>query len=145
MKPASKHIKDLLVQEGLGTFAETASNKWSINIGSQPDKPDNCITIYDTPGSTVDKTFTGANHLYHSTFQVRVRSKVYLTAHEQCELIRTTLDQFTTKGRTDKLLVEFDGTVYDNIAMDDESIPLTQDEKRRHIFVVNGTAFRKDA
>ena len=144
MKPVSVHIRDILVEKGLGTFGSTASNKWSIQISTQPDKPSNCITIYDVPGSTVDKTYNNTNYFYHSVFQVRVRGLDYNTAHERCELIRIALDQITTKDGPPKILLKFDGTVYDNIAMDSESFQLKQDEKRRFIFIVNGTAFRKE-
>jgi hypothetical protein len=50
------------------------------------------------------------------------------------EEIMAGLDRY---GKFDK-----GGASYDNIVMDGEPIYLRKDEKSRHIWVVNGTAFR---
>jgi len=142
MNPVCEDIKDLLVGEGVGVFASTKPNEWSIQVGDEPDSPSRTITIYDTP-STADKTFDSDRHFHHSSFQVRVRGKKYLSAHAKCEECRRTLDRYTTKVDGPKVALSFGDMRYDNITMDNEPLPLGQDSKGRFIFVVNGTAFRQ--
>lgn len=62
----STHMKDTLVVDG---FTFGTSSQWSIWIGKQPDAPDRCITIYDTPGRAPDPKWL----LDYPTVQVRVR------------------------------------------------------------------------
>lgn len=135
MKPCSEHMKDLLVEKGVGKFAATGEAQWGIFVGSEPSQPDNVITVYDVPG-VVQKTMSEPNHFFQSGFQVRVRSRDYLTAHAKTEECRKALDRI---GKFEK-----DGIWYDNVTMDDEPLPLGEDNNNRRIFVVNGTAYRQE-
>lgn len=53
MSSRATEIKDLLVAAGVGTFNVTDPlnvTDWSINVSKLPDKPDRCITLYDSGG-----------------------------------------------------------------------------------------------
>jgi len=137
MNPVSVDIKDLLVADGLGEFAGTASAQWAIFISEEPDKPNMTITIYDTPGEAADKVMDGgADHFMHSGFQLRVRAKRYLTAHAHIEECRKALDR---RGK-----FKIDKTHYDNINMDPEPLPIGKDSQGRHTFTINGIGYRQE-
>lgn len=86
-KMASEHIKDLMVTEGIGTFA--SQSDWGIYIGSQPPTPSRCITVYDAGGLAPEPSLL----LDYPSVQIRVRGKVgdYLVASSKILEIKNKL------------------------------------------------------
>lgn len=78
-------IAQYLDAEGFGDFA--ADSGWSINVGTEPAKPETCITLYDTGGgiSSADQ------QMYDPTMQIRVRHKSYLSGYTKASDIRDKL------------------------------------------------------
>lgn len=76
MKSPSDDIKDILETESsLGlTFAQ------NLFVGFEPDSPDTCVTIFDTPGMPPDLNYDKGEIYDRPSVQVRVRSKSYITA-----------------------------------------------------------------
>ncbi len=60
-------IKDLIVTEGLATFAATSG--WGIFIAREPLSPDTVITVYDTGGLAPDPKWL----LDYPSVQIRIR------------------------------------------------------------------------
>jgi hypothetical protein len=77
----SEGIRDLLVAANVGVF--NATSGWSIHISRMPNKPDTCITIYDSGGAPSNPKWL----LDFPTVQVRVRGSEngYLAAQAKCK------------------------------------------------------------
>lgn len=75
MNSPADDIKDMLVADttlGL-TFAT------NLFVGTEPAKPDNCATIFDTPGFAPQLTLTKGENYYYPSIQIRVRNRDYRT------------------------------------------------------------------
>jgi len=75
MNLTSTDIKDMLLADSsLGlVFGD------NLNIGQEPETPDNCVTIFDTTGRPPQLTLDGINDYYYPSVQIRVRNNSYLT------------------------------------------------------------------
>jgi len=84
MNPASIDIKDMLVAEAsLGlTFAT------NLFVGKEPATPDNCVTIFDTPGFPPDKMYDQSACYDRPSVQIRVRNTSYLTGWQLIHAIK---------------------------------------------------------
>lgn len=72
MNPASVDIKDYLLTTGIDlTFAT------NLFIGMEPESPDDCATIFDTPGFGRDKFYDPTQQYHRPSIQVRVRNRSY--------------------------------------------------------------------
>ena len=61
-------------------------------IGREPTKPDNCVTIFDTPGGPPQLTLDEDNDdYYYPSIQIRVRNRDYRAGWALIENIRTVL------------------------------------------------------
>lgn len=75
MNPVSVDVKDILeADSGLGL--EFGANLF---VGKEPDKPNECVTLYDTGGKGPRSTFEKSEKYYYHRLQVRVRSTSYLS------------------------------------------------------------------
>ena len=75
MNSLAVDIKDLLEsQSGLGFTFGT-----DLFVSLEPEKPDNCVTIYDTSGQIPDLALTSESY-YRDTVQIRVRNNSYENA-----------------------------------------------------------------
>lgn len=79
-------IRALLIQEGFGQQAETAS-EWPIFTQSEPSRPDDCITTYDTTGIRHARLQVTRNTQQHYGIQVRVRSRTSPAGHTKINAI----------------------------------------------------------
>jgi len=129
MNAASFDTKDMLVDAGLGLFYE--ENLW---ISYEPDAPDNCVTIYDTPSFPPNNSLDG-NVYYYSGIQVRVRNNDYTTGMELGRTIMTSLN-----GRAGET---WGDTIYTAITATGEPTPMARDSNNRIIIVINFTLQRR--
>lgn len=75
MNPPSIDIKDILAAESsLGLAFAT-----DLFIGQEPADPDNCVTIFDTPGGAPQLTYEKGEDYFYPSIQVRVRNRIYST------------------------------------------------------------------
>ena len=74
MNPASVDIKDFLLTAGLGLSFAT-----NLFIGQEPADPEDCVTIFDTPGFGRDKFYDGTLQYHRPSIQVRVRNISYFS------------------------------------------------------------------
>ncbi len=118
------NIARLLENQGFGTFANTSS--WAISIGTEPDKPNNAITIYDTGGEAPDTDEADVNRM---SFQVRVRSMDYVTAYAKLAAIRAYLISRGTK--------QINTTRYVGIYITSDILSIGKDESNRQLLTCN--------
>lgn len=98
--------------------------------GSEPDAPDDVVTVYDTGGLNPD---TDELDIERPTFQVRVRDRNYALAYARHRSIRDQLiyDEFET-----------DHARYALIVAETEILSLGRDDNNRFILVANYRAMR---
>ena len=123
MNPSSQDIASMLVAEAsLGLAFAT-----NLFIGKEPESPDNCVTIFDTPGYPPDRYFDQSSHYYRPSVQIRVRNNSYLTGwnliHSIKELLHCTEQSI------------WGGTIYSAIFCSQEPALLDWDSNDRARFV----------
>ena len=89
-------IAYMMVDLGLGinpaNYSDIGSlTQWPIFDSSEPDLPDNCITIFDTGGVDDGRAMVGGVLFIHPGIQVRVRSKDHPTGWTKADTVRATL------------------------------------------------------
>lgn len=131
MKALSEVMKDLLVAANVGVEADQSGSVWGIFRGVEPDMPDNCITLYDTPGDAPNPLL----RLDNPRVQVRVRSFDYDEAYAKGEEIKSKLLGLPSQT--------IDGIIYVGIwIVIDNSFVLT-DDKGRALFTTTYRAIRE--
>lgn len=75
MNIPSIDIKDIIVAES--SLALTFAT--DLFIGQEPAEPDNCVTIFDTPGFPPQLTYKKGEDYFYPSIQIRVRSQNYTT------------------------------------------------------------------
>ena len=123
MNPASEDIKYLLEGESsLGLVFQT-----DLFIGTEPDMPNDCVTIFDTPGRPPQLTLTKGEDYFYPSVQIRVRHSNYVDGYKLMHDIRTFLHG--TNHET------VNGTMYTLIKCSIEPSHLGQDSRKREWFV----------
>lgn len=123
MNPPSEDVKDMLEAES-GLSLTFATNLF---IGSEPPEPDDCVTIFDTPGSPPELTFTKGENYFYPAIQVRVRNKSYQDGYSLLKNIQASLH---ARGHE-----VWNSTTYELLKNSQEINFLTWDDQRRAIFV----------
>ena len=129
-------MRELLIDLLVGTEPDD-SLTWPIYIKSEPDEPDNVITVNDTPGIDNGRVMNDGERQENPGIQVRVRSKVGATGKTKIEAIKTVLD--TSVLRTN---VTFDGSTYlvQSVSRSGQINDLGKDpESGRNLFTLNAT------
>lgn len=132
MNPVSLDMKDLIEAESELSL-EYARNLF---IGTEPNEPDNCVTIYDTGGLDPQLTYDREEGFFYDRFQLRVRNRHYL---EGVSLARDLMNALHGRGHE-----EMNGTEYELIRCVGSPSFIGRDEKGRLLFVVNFEAQRRD-
>lgn len=117
-------IKDMLAAES----ALALTYGTDLFIGSEPITPDNCVTIYDTPGLPDQLTMDNARYDYPSV-QIRIRDNSYIAGYAVGEEIKTSLH-----GREHET---WNGALYTVIRVINGPFLLKYDDNNRAIFVMN--------
>ncbi len=133
MNITSEDIKDMLeANSSLGlTFAD------NLYIGRQPSMPDDCVTIFDTPGSPPQLTLAGdeGDGYYYPSVQIQIRKNGYKTGLEDALDIEKYLHG--------KHMEVWNDTTYVQIKCTGEPFLLDWDENERARFVLNFDIHRK--
>ena len=124
MSPPSIDIKTLL----MNASALGLSYELNLFVSKEPTTPDDCVTIYDTPGGVPDLTMDNVEYNRPST-QVRVRATDYTTGWTLIHDIKRALHG---KGP-----MRVGDTLYTVILCTGEPFMLGRDERNRVIFVAN--------
>ena len=135
MNAPSVDIKEILEaygeSSGLGLYY--ANNLF---IGKEPDKPDNCVTIFDTPGFPPYLGLTDVGYEYPSV-QIRVRNRKQTDGWFQIEEIKDVLHGFHQ--------TVVNGTLYTLISCSSGPALLDWDDKERVRFIINFNLQRRVA
>jgi hypothetical protein len=122
MKPATEDIKDMLeADSGIALVLGT-----DLFIGREPNEPNNCATLFDTPGRPRLTGVTDLRYDYPSV-QVRVRNTGYVDGWTLINDIALALHQRDKEIRN--------GSQYESIACVVEPALLDWDENDRARFV----------
>ena len=115
MNAASVDVATMLVSEGALDLTIGGANG-NLFVGREPDSPDNCVTIFDTPGGPPQLVLgTDGNEYYSPMVQVRVRNNDYRIGYNLAHDIMVALH---AKGQE-----TWDGTLYSVIkAMADPAL-----------------------
>lgn len=82
-------IRQLLIDLGVGT----ASGSWPVKFATEPDNPDNVITVYNAAGRSSGRVQNGGERQEHHGFQVRVRSTSESVGYVKARVIAVALDE----------------------------------------------------
>ena len=104
----------------------TAALSETVYTASEPDTPDDVVTIYDTGGTGPD---TNELSPIDATFQVRVRNTSYPNAYAKHMAVRDELIYTFPKVGATSTFWEIEAT--------DEPFPLGRDDSNRFILVAN--------
>lgn len=119
MNSTADDMKDLIEAESeLGLVFAT-----NLFVGREPASPDNCVTLFDTPGFGPMMSLDGMNNYHYSSFQVQVRNRSYPVAYGLIYNIVAALH-----GRGNE---EVGGTRYLSIACVSDPYLLAWDENGR--------------
>lgn len=131
VNPASEDLKDILVNNGVGTFG--ANSGWSINVSLEPASPDTAITLYDNGGAAPHPNFT----LDELDVQVRVRGDGfgYQAGYDKVQEVRQTLLGIPAQT--------VNGTDYRGIIMRGDINFIEYDESDRPIWTMNFIVWRE--
>lgn len=66
---------------------------WPVYASSEPDSPDNCITVFDTEGVKTGRLMVGGEVTEHHGIQIRVRSVDFPTGYAKARAIAVSLDE----------------------------------------------------
>lgn len=103
--PPAEIVGQLLVDLGIGSAS--LSSNWAVFIESEPDEPDNSITVYDTANELIGSVMVDGEVIEYPGVQVRIRSQNYPTGWTKMEEIKNAFDR--TVKRT---LVTIGSNVY---------------------------------
>ena len=131
MNPSSVDIKDILVAAGLGLTFGT-----NLFVGKEPVAPEDCVTIFDTPGAGPDKFHDQSVNYNRPSIQIRVRDNSYL---EGWALINNIKNELHNKGP-----IVQSGTTYSSIFCSLEPALLDWDQNDRARFVATFDIQRYD-
>jgi len=124
MNSPSEAVKTLLTQADLGlTFAT------NLFIGREPATPDNCVTIFDTPGGPPTVFYNNLLKVSYPSIQIRIRNSSYSAGWELAKKIKDLLhNQGNIRINNDDYLL---------IKCTQEPALLDWDESNRARFVVS--------
>ena len=125
MNHASEDVKDMLVAES----ALALSLGTTLHLHREPDTPDDCVTIYDTPSYPPDMMYSKEEVYYHSSIQVRVRSS---DPDVGMALARDIMDALHNRAQE-----TWNATLYTVIQATGEPATIAWDENNRVIIVIN--------
>jgi len=124
MNSPSEDVKDMLVAES--TLSLTFAT--DLFIGKEEKDPDDCVTIFDTPGGPPALGLTSQGYEYAS-IQIRVRNGSYTTGWNLIEKIKTALH-----GRAQET---WNSTLYSVIYATHSPALLDWDDNGRVRFIIN--------
>lgn len=133
-------LRQLLIDFGFGFDGTTLpAPAWSCYASSEPDVPDNCITVYDTAGQTFGREQNLGDTLEHYGLQFRVRSSVYDVGFVKTRALSKMLDESV---RLNTVNVDDATYLVYSVNRTGPILPLGKDTpaSKRNVFTVNATA-----
>lgn len=66
---------------------------WPVFVSNEPDRPTECVTLFDTTGIFNGRTMVDGEKQGHYGIQIRLRSETYAAGFQKIYRICTTLDE----------------------------------------------------
>lgn len=129
-------LRQLLIDLTQGT-TPSDNDSWPMHYSSEPDTPDNAITVYDTAGTPDGRTMIDGRVHEHSGAQVRVRAQSESVGFTKAQAIATAMAEDVSYAG---VIVE--STSYKVDAISRISGPLSLGKEpgsKRNIFTINVT------
>ena len=92
---------------GVDPVADSPNLNWQVYETGEPDKPDNCVTVYDTEGVSHGREMVTGERQEHEGVQVRVRGRTHEVGFLKAHQIAQALDR-----DVQNLIVSINGTNY---------------------------------
>jgi len=142
MLASSEDIRHMLEAGDINSESSSASGLGlvlgtNLFINSEPSKPIDCVTIYDTPGSPPYLGLAGETGYEYPSIQIRVRNKDQQVGFALIENIKNSLH-----GRHRQT---WNGTLYSSIIASGSPALLEWDNNRNSIHFVNFNLQRRPA
>lgn len=125
MNAVSEDVKDMLAAESALALTFTKD----LFIGMEPVKPDNTVTIFDTPSFPPEIYMDPDERYYRSSCQVRIRNRDYQTG---MALARNIMELLHARASE-----VWNGTTYTVIMATGEPAWLDMDANNRIRFIIN--------
>lgn len=140
MKTTAEHVKDFLVEDGIGS--NNSSDDWFISIAGSPDQ-DKTITIRDTVSGDPfyginDKS--SENALFEPSFQIIIRSLDFAEGRDKVQEIRDFFLDNLTKTADSSIVV----ARYASFVSKGGPFFGGFDESERYVWDMNYRTFRKE-
>lgn len=136
---AADVIAQLLVDLSLGTDP-VAAGDWATYAGQEPDKPDKCITVFDTEPTSDGRVSIDGEVQEQKGYQIRLRSVDHPSGWLKADTIATELAKTSNVLRRN---VTIDSSVYLVHSCNKKSGPFGLGEEEgtdRYIFTINFTS-----
>ena len=127
-------VRYLLIASELGSLP-TDGISWPAYVSSEPDAPDNCITLYDTQGRTDGRIHFTGEVVDHPGVQVRVRSVDHKTGYVKAKSIHSVLSTKVLRTVT----IASETYLVQTLTMQQAPLALGTERgiSERHIFTIN--------
>jgi hypothetical protein len=130
-------LRYALASRGVGSNPVTAPNQdWPIYANSEPDLPDNVITVYDTDGDNSGRTMVDGVMQGWDGVQVRVRSMSPRVGREKADEVARVLAEGIYR---DAVTIEGVNYLLQNLSKVSNVLPLQRDtpNTKRSLFTIN--------
>ena len=127
-------VRHLLKNEGYGTLPEERED-WPLNISMEPDKPDNCITLYDTQGRDFGFTAPDRERQVMEGIQIKVRAIDHPTGFTKANALAIAIDRISEEV----LMIDATQYIIHRIRRTSDVLVLGQEkpQSNRHLFTIN--------
>lgn len=126
-----------LILLGLGTLP-TSNGIWPVSAESEPDAPDECVTVYTTVGKDHGRTMIDGEMQQHYGIQIRVRSRTPTVGWVKADTVATTI---AARNQVYDLTVVIESSVYlvHCFANIGDVLPLGKEAptSKRNLFTIN--------
>ncbi len=129
-------LRYALIAASGGTIP-SANGSWPIYVSSEPDSPDNCITIYDVAGKKQGRLQVNGRMVEFPGIQVRVRSYDHATGKTRAAVIENILD---TIIRRTLVTISASNYIIHAFSRTSQTLDIGKvvNDSKRHLFTLNG-------
>lgn len=130
-------LRQLLVDLDLGSYPANPPDAWPVYVASEPDRPDECVTVYDTAGRPQGRLQVSGEKPELHGVQVRVRSARPPEGWAKARTIAVALDESVYA----ETVTMTGGSSYcvHSVTRTTDVVPLGKEspQSKRSIFVLN--------
>ena len=130
-------IRYLLIELGQGTLP-TDNGTWPVFVSSEPNLPDQVITVYDTAGHYDGRSMrSGEMYTFHG-MQLRIRGINHQDAFQKANDVAVAMDE-----QVNRMPITIDSSIYKIFGISRVSGPLNlgnEENTNRILFTINAVA-----